>query len=158
METLSFSLFWSSLEQLLRMTQLFQSEVVPASWCRGKIQPWNNAPNVTSFWWGERKGALSLSGTIIPFSTHTHLSHSMFHVIFVILFWLNIMLFEWVVIAVSVSKWDVNTLRILAHECKLSSILQREEIQLLNINSSPEIRIQRLDKICLVHLLSKSEW
>lgn len=76
----------------------------------------------------EKQGALSLSGTTVSLNTQASISPSVLsHFPYSVL--IQHRHFEWVIITVAVSKWHVNTLRILTHEYnKLSSTKGRNTI------------------------------
>lgn len=87
----------------------------------------------------EKQGALSLSGTTVSLNTQASISPSVLsHFPYSVL--IQHRHFEWVIITVSVSKWHVNTLGSSLMNTT-NSLLQREEILLLNIKSPLEIRI-----------------
>lgn len=144
METLSFPLFWCSLEQLLKNDSAFPVScgsclAVGRAGCT-TYHPYTKVPKGAYTWWETRSSILvwnhhpsvNTQAPISP-SVSSHLPHSAL---------IQPHHCEWVIITVSVSKRHVNSLRSSIRECnKLSSIIQREEIRLLNINSTLEIRI-----------------
>lgn len=99
----------------------------------------NNAPIVACLWWEKRSPVLVWDHD--PFlNPHTPISPSVSS-----LFPHSVLIKHhpfWMGHYYCLCNWDGNTLRSPTQERKLSSILRREAAQSLNINSSPEIRIQ----------------
>lgn len=100
-----------SLEQLLTEAKLSQSAVVPASWQGGR-DPQHTVPVITCqevlFMVRNKETWPFLELSSFP-PPACNPSYPVFHLIFLILFWWNIIIYEWAVITVSVNKWDVNT-------------------------------------------------
>lgn len=81
----------------------------------------NNTPK-GAYFWGETSRPV-LVWNHQPPSTRAQPSHPVFHLIFLILFWFHIIIFEWVIITISVSKWNMNTLRIVSTSSSTNSLL-----------------------------------